>query len=673
MNIPARSAGLLLQTDCQGCIEEVLQNDVAVPDLHAGRTLQSLVDPDSRAKVSHFLAQLRSERVAMGWDLNLPILANLLTLHFAGAAAEDHLFLYGCPSPSGLRGFCEAILQHQGAQADSMRTHLLEEAVPAIDRGNTDTRFLVELTKLNNQLINTQRELAGKHAELRRLNTRIEAALAAAEARFQAAAEASLDQIYIFQAVDDAQGGPVDFRLQECNSRAAAALARTRDQALGQTLRQLPPLAWMLEDFDRYMQVIRGGAPLQEERALGDVWIQQQAVAVPNGLAITVRDITGLKRIQAELTVARDAAQAANLAKDLFLATLSHELRTPLTPLLALLSSIDANPALAPGLREDLLMIHGNIELAVHLINDILDLTRLNHGKMRLDLQSIHVHRLLIDSVAMVRCAAQARHLTLDLQLEARHDCVTGDPARLQQVFWNLLQNAMKFTPPEGRIVVRTFDDPHGQLVIQVQDSGMGIPPEMLLRIFTAFEQGETSTVRRFGGVGLGLAISKSILDLHAGTITAASEGCDRGATFTITLPSYAAAEQPPPLPAVTTPPPCALRILFVEDDPLTLRVMQRLLAASGHQVTTAASVREALAHAAREPFDLLISDIGLPDGSGMDVMRQVKDHVQGIALSGYGMEEDIRHSLEAGFTRHLTKPINMPLLESTIAQMTNR
>jgi CheY-like chemotaxis protein len=254
--------------------------------------------------------------------------------------------------------------------------------------------------------------------------------------------------------------------------------------------------------------------------------------------------------------------------------------------------------------------------------------------------------------------------------LPATCPSVHADPARLQQIFWNLLKNAIKFTPMRGQITVNCSDD-DGRLRVDVIDSGIGIEPDVLPRIFNAFEQGGGKITRRFGGIGLGLAISKALAEAHGGTLSASSEGTGCGACFTLTLATSAAAPDVV-APVSNAPVVEPLRVLLVEDHPDTSEVMTRLLRNLNHDVQTAASVRGARQLAQSQRFDVLISDIGLPDGTGLDLMQslQAGHRVRGIAMSGFGMEDDVRRSLHAGFHTHLTKPVNLDLLEAAISEL---
>ena len=256
-----------------------------------------------------------------------------------------------------------------------------------------------------------------------------------------------------------------------------------------------------------------------------------------------------------------------------------------------------------------------------------------------------------------------------DMELEAED----ADASRLQQVFWNLLKNAIKFTPHGGWVGIRC--QPDGDYVlIEVSDSGIGVEPESLSRIFIAFEQADRSTARQFGGLGLGLAISKTLVEMHNGTISVHSEGRDKGAAFRVRLPLCAPADQAeesaPPRQRALRP----LHVLLVEDHGVTAKLMRMVLASDGHTVERAGDVATALELADRHRFDLLVSDLGLPDGSGHDLMRQLRQRghtFPGIALSGYGQSEDIQRSREAGFAAHLTKPASRHAVIEAVASVT--
>jgi CheY-like chemotaxis protein len=293
-----------------------------------------------------------------------------------------------------------------------------------------------------------------------------------------------------------------------------------------------------------------------------------------------------------------------------------------------------------------------------------------------LNLEIVDAHALIGNVMQIYRSDILGKGLRLALRLDAPEHFVRADPARLQQIFWNLVKNAVKFTPEGGDIMVRTFNDEEGHIVAQVIDNGIGIEPEILPQIFTAFEQGNRGITREFGGLGLGLAISNALVDMHGGHISAASEGRGRGATFTVELAvatprGNGAATSAAPRQAMQGYGP--KRILLVDDHEDTSKVMKLLLERRGYDVTTAATVQASLEAAMHERFDLMISDIGLPDGSGLDLMATLMRNgipIKGIALSGFGMEEDIRRSKEVGFIEHLTKPISFQKLQDIIERL---
>ncbi|MFL6263629.1 MAG: PAS domain S-box protein [Thermoanaerobaculia bacterium] len=393
-------------------------------------------------------------------------------------------------------------------------------------------------------------------------------------------------------------------------------------------------------------------------------------------------DISDRQRVQEELARAHREAQAANEAKDRFLATLSHELRTPLTPVLAVLSRLEADRGLGSH-AEDLARIRRNVELEARLIDDLLDLTRIASGKLELHRREIDLRQVLEHALATIERELEGKGLCLEVDLAGEEHRLWADAPRLTQVFWNLLSNAVKFTPPGGVIRLRSAVQPRArELAVEVRDTGIGIETDVLPRIFEAFEQTDRRITRKFGGLGLGLAVSRAIIDLHGGRLTAVSEGRGRGAVFTVHLPLGGVQEEldetgvwPSRPSAVSVKPDRELRILLVEDHEDTARAMADLLDLMGHEVTVAGSVAAALAAAeatqGRE-IDLVVSDLGLPDGSGQELMRELIRLYgwKGIALSGYGMEEDVRRSREAGFARHLTKPVDLETLRVAIRQI---
>lgn len=378
-----------------------------------------------------------------------------------------------------------------------------------------------------------------------------------------------------------------------------------------------------------------------------------------------------LRRIRAE--AAQAEAEAANAAKDRFLAMLSHELRTPLSAVLHGVTLLEEPEDCPPELRETVQLIRRNVQLEARLIDDLLDLARIRNGKLQLQLQVTDAHELLRLALDICRRDIAARGLKVETHLDAKQTRLEADPARLQQIFWNLISNAVKFTPAGGRITVSTREQGH-LLEVEVSDSGVGIEPEKLARIFDAFEQASHGDR---AGLGLGLAICKALTEFHGGEITAHSVGAGEGSTFVVRIPltDIAPAESDasaPPEGATSTLP---LRLLLVEDHHDTAATLLRLLSRRGYEVKTAGSVASALELAKAAEFDVLVSDIGLPDGTGVDLLRKLreipgKEKLSGIALSGFGMDEDIARSREAGFTQHLTKPVDFAQLQQCLTRI---
>ncbi len=406
------------------------------------------------------------------------------------------------------------------------------------------------------------------------------------------------------------------------------------------------------------------------------------SVASSSGLVYAVAtDVTERERAR-EMEVAKEASEAAGRAKDRFLAVLSHELRTPLNPILLgvtyLLESGDAPASLLPTFE----MIRRNVELEARLIDDLLDVTRILQDKLRLRLAEADAHDLIRRAVEVCRGDIDGKGLALAMDLSADRHRLRADGSRLQQVFWNLIKNAVKFTAPGGSLTIRTRDagDPgQPRLIIEFADSGRGIEPGDLGRIFDPFQQGPADS-RRLGGLGLGLAISRGIVEAHGGTLIAESPGPGRGATFRLEIeavPGRIASpdskpEVPGPISSRPTRGQSSWKILLVEDDPETLDVFSAILRGMGHRVSTAGTLAAATEAASAGDFDLIVSDIGLPDGSGLDLPGRLagRRRVPAIAVSGFGMKEDVFRSREAGFAAHLTKPIGIKELDATIRQV---
>lgn len=388
------------------------------------------------------------------------------------------------------------------------------------------------------------------------------------------------------------------------------------------------------------------------------------------GFSKVTRDITDQIRSR-EYEAEKIAAQKASKAKDDFLAALSHELRTPLTPALAAATYLQDNAdKLPPEFVEDIEIIKRNVQLQARLIDDLLDLTRIARGKLHLELEDCNAHTIIKNALETASSAIAAKQLKVSTQLEANRYSIVADCIRLQQVFWNLINNAVKFTAQGGQITIHTSNDKSGRFHFEITDTGIGIEPQRLASLFQPFEQADPSVTRQFGGLGLGLAISKRLVDLHHGKIDAESRGRSFGATFKVildTLPEGSSAiGLNHRLGGKTSKP---LRILLVEDHQDTRRTLSRLLTHFGHNVVTADNVECAIDLMGANNIDVVLCDIGLPDGSGYEVAAQAraKGHIKAIALTGFGTEQDVQRSKEAGFDFHLVKPINFQELQSVL------
>jgi PAS domain S-box-containing protein len=491
----------------------------------------------------------------------------------------------------------------------------------------------------------------------------------------------------------------------EDRDRVVAAIDRAREQkvkyeAQYRTVASDDYITEPGEPRTRWIQAIgkfyydREGKPVRFSGVTMDITARREAelaLREANARAESARSAA-----ETALTAAQQArliAENAGRAKDQFLAALSHELRTPLTPVLASLSSLESLPGLDAGQQDLIRTTRRNVELEARLIDDLLDLTRVVQGKLILDLETVDAHEAIHRATEIVRSEANARAIQVIPRLDAARHFVRADATRLQQVFWNILRNAAKFSPErQGRVEITSRNDEHGNLEIAFTDNGIGMTPDIIAKLFKPFEQGSELITRRFGGLGLGLAISKALVDRQSGTLTASSPGLGFGSTFTVCLPvvaqpahSAASSSNRQPTSART------LRILLVEDHADTAKTMAMLLSRFGHTVTTAHTAAEALHHArnaappapssnghtsptSTPPFDLILSDVGLPDMTGLDLIREIRtfSSTPAIALTGFGMEEDMARTAEAGFNAHLTKPVNLARLRAVMEQVTS-
>ena len=374
-------------------------------------------------------------------------------------------------------------------------------------------------------------------------------------------------------------------------------------------------------------------------------------------------------RLRQELENARRAAEGANSAKDEFLAVLSHELRTPLNPALMAVSMMMKDGSLPEGACTMAGIARRNLELEAKLIDDMLDVTRIARRKLVLEKKAVDGIAVLRQAIEICRSDAATKNLELTAKEFDGPVIVNADPARLQQIFWNVIKNAIKFTPNYGTVDISGRAMDRGFEVI-VRDNGVGISPALLPRIFDAFEQGGINTTRRFGGLGLGLAICRGLVELHGGTITAESAGEGRGAVFTVVLPRADARVPEGVLEKrLLQRFPRSLRILLIEDHESSADVTALFLQSLGHTVEGVQTAQAARIAYERAAFDMIISDIGLPDGNGCELLGELLRirRTPAIAMSGYGMEHDLRRSEQAGFLEHVTKPVDLQRLEAAI------
>jgi len=394
---------------------------------------------------------------------------------------------------------------------------------------------------------------------------------------------------------------------------------------------------------------------------------------------LTLTDLTERREIEQKLALQRVLAEAAVTSKELFFGMLSHELRTPLTPLVALLEDLAAEPGRSPEDLAALALMRRNLDLETHLIDDLLDLTRVTGGKLQLHRETTDVHLCLRQAIEICQPDIDAKELQLAIELDAPRHFVDGDASRLQQIFWNLIKNAVKFTPVGGRIAIETRSAEASRLTVEFRDTGVGIDPRPLLHLFEPFFQVQHALKQRAGGLGLGLAICKAITEAHGGTLTAASAGLGKGATFCVELATVA--EPSAKLlsgPAADASTPARredLRLLLVEDHDDTRKVLARLLNRRGYKVEAARNAQEARSLSSERTFDLIISDIALPDASGCDLLKELgtKHKLRGIAMSGFGSDTDLAQSRAAGFLEHLVKPIDARALDTAIQRVVEK
>ena len=452
------------------------------------------------------------------------------------------------------------------------------------------------------------------------------------------------------------------------------------------------PFNWMFVCFGAFivacglthlMEIITVWKPFYPISAL--VKAITAAASVPTAIILfriapKIVRLPSLSQLVHEQTL-RLKAEAESEAKDRFIAMLSHELRTPLTPVTAGLDLLESELrnydgcADSPGVRDALSMVRRNLEMETILINDLLDVSSAAHGKLDLDLDLVDIQEVLRESLSLFREEANRKSVALDAQVNTDRTLVVGAGIRLHQIINNLLGNAIKFTPDHGQIDIKLESDDE-RLRVSVKDSGCGIDPESLERIFQPFEQGDRSKMKSRAGLGLGLTIARTIAQSHGGRLFAESAGLGHGAIFTLELPLAEQQRRPACAPSTLTKDKVEAddrakpKILLVEDHSDTLRTFAALLRKAGYPVVTAETICDAESRFSQ--CDVLVTDLGLPDGNGYDLMARFKANggIYGIAVSGFGQEEDIARSQRSGFLKHLTKPIDIAELKAALREL---
>ncbi|HBB32604.1 MAG TPA: hybrid sensor histidine kinase/response regulator [Cyanobacteria bacterium UBA8803] len=478
------------------------------------------------------------------------------------------------------------------------------------------------------------------------------------------------------------------WRFAYINSQAEQILRRSRDELLRQSVWEKFPGARGTLFEQSFYRAVSEVVPVVFE-SCGVVnperWFEVHVNPLHDGLAVYFQDVTERKQAEQERErllererAAREEAEAANRIKDEFLAVLSHELRSPLNPILGWSQLLRSGILDATKTAHALETIERNAKLQTQLIEDLLDVSRILRGKLSLTRAPVDLAATIEAALETVRLATQAKSIQIHMRLDSTTGQVLGDSTRLQQVVWNLLANAVKFTPTGGQIEIR-LEKRGSQAQIQVADTGKGIPPDFLPHVFEYFRQADATTTRKFGGLGLGLAIVRNLVELHGGTVWAESPGEERGATFTVRLPLMSVPTQTPQeqMPEAPVAHLTGLRILVVDDEPDIRHIVAFILEQAGATVSVAASAAEALNLMGQSLPDVLISDIGMPDMDGYMLIRQIRTlppeqggKIQAIALTAYATEVDRQQALAAGFQQHIAKPFEPEELVRVISAL---
>ena len=386
----------------------------------------------------------------------------------------------------------------------------------------------------------------------------------------------------------------------------------------------------------------------------------------------------------AQLQIALERAHDAARSKEAFLSIVSHELRTPLNAIVGWARMLNAGPNEESFVRRGLAVIDRNAGIQAQLVEDLLDVSQLSAGTLRLTREPVDLVGVVSDAIEVVRPAADSKQVAISWHKPSSMVSMTGEPRRLQQIVWNLLSNAVKFTPSGGQITIKVTQE-QSDATIEIQDNGIGIEPAFMPQLFERFTQGDSSSTREHHGVGLGLAIARQMVELHGGTISARSDGPGRGATFSVTLPMRAQRQTEPPTPTAAprirgSADLTGARVLVVDDDADARETLALMLARSGASVTTAASADEAFDQLRAGTFDVLLSDLAMPSRDGYSLIEQVRRanddalrRTPAIAVSAHAREDERAKAIAAGFHLHVAKPVGPHELIGAVGALLSR
>jgi signal transduction histidine kinase/CheY-like chemotaxis protein len=519
------------------------------------------------------------------------------------------------------------------------------------------------------------------------------------EERFRTSVENMLDCFGIYSAMRGGAGQIVDFRIDYVNAAACESNHLTKEQQMGRELRSAEETSLERALFEPCVRVVESGVPfsvdgLRLECAGKPVrWFDIRIAKLSDGFVATWRDVSARMQAETELARAKQRAEQASRAKDEFLATVSHELRTPLNAILGWVQLLGVEDIDAATKADAVLTIERNAKSQARLIEDLIDISRIISGKLRLEVQTVDLHGIIEAALDAARPAANARSLSLDVSLDPAAREISGDPDRLQQIVWNLLSNAIKFTPTGGWVRVRLGRADEAHVEIAVSDSGKGIEPTFLPFVFERFSQAETSSTRHYSGLGLGLAITRHLVELHGGAIEAASEGEGQGATFRVRLPLVAIQNQdsqPVERTAalvegerLLTDLPRDLegiKVVAVDDDADARSLLQTVLTYCKATATVVATADAAFEAVRRVQPDVLLSDIEMAGEDGYSLIRRVRalgpengGDTPAAAMTAYARMEDRARALEAGFQLHVSKPVEAAELVAVVTRLAGK